>query len=78
MVYTTWGHEGREKGGVEVGRGPGGGGVLCLEKGTDCGPTAAEQCLLQREMAKKQGAILLLYCMIRELSESLHPIFYIK
>ena len=25
----------------------------------------------------KKGAVLLLYCKIRELSESLHPIFYI-
>ena len=32
-----------------------GGGVLGLEKGTNCGPTAAERWLLQREMAKKRG-----------------------
>ena len=35
--------------------GGGGGGVLGLEKGTDSGVTAAEQCLLQLEMAKKGG-----------------------
>ena len=33
----------------------GGGGLLGLEKGTDCGPTAAEQWLLQPKMAKKRG-----------------------
>ena len=49
----------------------GGGGVLGLKKGTNCGLTAAE-------MAKKRGAVLFLYCKIRELSESLHPIFYIR
>ena len=54
---------------------PEGGGVLGLEKGTNCGPTAAERWLSRREMAKKGG--LLLYCKIRELSDSLHPIFYI-
>ena len=56
---------------------PGGGGVLSLEKGTNCGPTTAERWLSRREMAKKGGAVLLLYCKIRELSESLHPVFYI-
>ena len=34
---------------------PGGGGVLGLEKGTNCGPTAAERWLSRREMAKKGG-----------------------
>ena len=34
---------------------PGGGGVLGLEKGTDCGPTAAERWLLRPKMAKKRG-----------------------
>ena len=33
----------------------GGGGLLGLEKGTNCGPIAAEQWLSQREMAKKGG-----------------------
>ena len=58
---------------------PGGEGVLDLEKGTNCSPTAAERWwwLSQPEMAKKRGPVLLLYCKIRELSESLHPIFYI-
>ena len=32
-----------------------GGGVLCLEKGTDYGPTAAERWLSQLEMTKKRG-----------------------
>ena len=31
------------------------GGVLGLEKGTNCGLTAAERWLLRREMAKKGG-----------------------
>ena len=31
------------------------GGVLGLEKGTDCGPTAAERWLSRCEMAKKGG-----------------------
>ena len=34
---------------------PGGGGVLGLEKGTHCSPTAAERWLSRREMAKKGG-----------------------
>ena len=58
--------------------GPGGGGVLGLEKGTDCGPTAAERWLLRPKMAKKRGAVLLSYCIIGGLSEYLHPIFHIK
>ena len=37
------------------GTGPGGGGVLNLEKGTDCGLTAVEQWLSQPAMAKKGG-----------------------
>ena len=32
-----------------------GGGVLGLEKGTNCGPTAAERWLSRRQMAKKGG-----------------------
>ena len=35
--------------------GGGGGGVLGLEKGTDCGPSAAELWLLQANNAKKGG-----------------------
>ena len=31
------------------------GGVLGLEKGTDCSPTAAERWLLRPKMAKKRG-----------------------
>ena len=31
------------------------GGVLGLEKDTDCGPTAAELCLSRPKMAKKRG-----------------------
>ena len=34
---------------------PGGGGVLGFEKGTNCGPTAAEWWLSRHEMAKKGG-----------------------
>ena len=34
---------------------PRGGGVLCLEKGTDCGPTAGEWWLSRPVMAKKGG-----------------------
>ena len=38
---------------------PGGEGVLDLEKGTNCGPTAAERWwwLSQPEMAKKKGGL---------------------
>ena len=32
-----------------------GGGVLSLEKGTDCGPTAAELWLLRANIPKKEG-----------------------
>ena len=39
-----------------------------------CGSVAV---VTRDQMAKKGGAVLLLYCKIRELSESLHPIFYI-
>ena len=35
--------------------GPGGGGVLSLDKGTDCGPTAAELWLLRANIPKKEG-----------------------
>ena len=34
---------------------PGGGGVLGLEKGTDCGSTAAERWLSRPKVAKKRG-----------------------
>ena len=34
---------------------PWGGGVLSLEKGTDCGPTATELCLLLAKVAKREG-----------------------
>ena len=34
---------------------PGGGGVLGLEKGTDCGPSAAELLLSRANNAKKGG-----------------------
>ena len=44
-------------------------GVLGLEKGTNCSLTAAGRWLSRRKMAKKRGAVLLLYCKIRELSE---------
>ena len=33
----------------------GGGGVLSLQKGTDCGPTAGERWLSRPETAKKEG-----------------------
>ena len=41
----------------------GGGGVLGLEKGTDCGPIAAERWLSQPKMAKKMGGcpLIILY-----------------
>ena len=45
------------------GRGPGGG-VLSLEKGTKCGPTAGERWLSRSATAKKGGAVLILYCKI--------------
>ena len=44
----------------------GGGGVLGLEKGTNCGPTTAERWLSRREMAKKGG--LSTYYIVREWS----------
>ena len=54
----------------------GGGGVLGLEgSNCDCGLTAAERWLSQREMAKKRGAVLLLYCRMGELSQSFQLIF---
>ena len=34
---------------------PGGGGLLSLEKGTDCGPTAAELWLSRAKIAKNEG-----------------------
>ena len=40
--------------GVE-GEARGGGGVIGLEKGTDCGPTAVERWLSRPKMAKKRG-----------------------
>ena len=52
----------------------GGGGGLGLEKGTDCGPTYVERWLSRYKMAKKSSSVLLLWCMIGELSESLPPI----
>ena len=57
---------------------PGGGVVLSLEKGTDCGPTAGERWLSQPAMAKKRGAVLMLYCRIGELFEPVQLIFHIK
>ena len=33
----------------------GGGGILSLEKGTDCGPTAGEVWLSRAKIAKKEG-----------------------
>ena len=56
---------------MKVRRGPGGGGVLGLEKGTDCGPTAAELWLSRPKMANKRGAVLLLYLIKGGLSECL-------
>ena len=56
----------------------GGGGVLSLEKGIDCGPTAMEWWLSRPVMAKKRGAVLLLYCRIEELSQSFQLIFHTK
>ena len=50
--------------------GGGGRGVLSLEKGTDCSPTAGERWLSRHAMAKKRGAVLILNCRIGELSES--------
>ena len=47
-----------------------GGGVLSLEKGTNCDPTAGERWLSQPSTAKKGGAVLIIYCRIGELSES--------
>ena len=64
-----------------------GGGVLGLERvpTTDCGPITVECWPSRAKMAKKKearwgggGGVLLLYCMIGELSEYLGPIFYIK
>ena len=52
-------------------------GILSPEKGTDCGLTAEEWWLSRPKIAKKKGAVLLLYCMIGELSEYLQQIFYI-
>ena len=49
----------------------GGGGVLSLEKGTDCDPTTVEGRLSRPEMALKRRTVLLSYCMIVELSECL-------
>ena len=60
---------------------PGGGGVLSVQKGTDCGPTAGEWWLSRPETAKKRGgggAVLILYCRIGELSESVQLIFLLK
>ena len=56
----------------------GGGVTLSLEKGTDFGPTAVELWPSRLKMAKKRGAVLLSYLIKGGLSESLHPIFYIK
>ena len=58
-------------------QGGGGGGVLSLEKGTNCGPTAGELWLLRHAKAKRRN-VLVLYCKIGELSDSVQPIFYIK
>ena len=55
-----------------------GGGVLSLEKGTDCGLTTGERWLSRPATAKKGEAVLLLYCRIGELSESAQLIFHIK
>ena len=61
---------------------PGGGGVLGLEKGTDCGPTAGERWLSRPAMSKKKrgggGAVLISYCRKGGLSESVQKIFPIK
>ena len=63
-------------------RGPGGGGVLCLEKGTDCGPTAGERWRSRPATAEKGGLSrgLSLYHIVgkRGLSESVQLIFPIK
>ena len=61
-------------------------GVLGLEKGNDYGPTAVEWWLSRPKIAKKKKGgggggcpLISLYKTInRGLSESLHPIFYIK
>ena len=37
-----------------MGQGRGGGGILSLEKGIDCGPTAAERWLSRANIAKKK------------------------
>ena len=50
MLLRVLSHGRRE----ELGRNPGGG-VLGLEKGTNCSPTAAERWLSRHEMAKKGG-----------------------
>ena len=58
-LTTCWGGVGRtaESGAGILGSGwrPGGGGVLSLEKGTNCGPTAGEQWLSRPVTAKKGG-----------------------
>ena len=59
-------------------RGGGGGGVLSVEKGTDCGPTAGERWLSRPTMSKKGGAVLISYCRTGELSESVQLTFHIK
>ena len=40
-------------------------------------PLRSSGCRNSRWLYKERGAVLLLYCKIRELSESLHAIFYI-
>ena len=64
--------------GITMYKSPGGGGVLSLEKCTDCGPPAGELWLSQPTTAKKRGAVLILYCRIGELSESVQLIFHFK
>ena len=59
--------------------GPGGGGVLSLEKGTDCGQTAGERGVaVATRNGKKRGAVLILYCRKGGLSETVQLLVHIK
>ena len=61
-----------------VGGGTGPRGVLSMEKGTNCVLTTEEWWLSRPTAATKRGAVLILYCRIGELSESVQLIFHIK
>ena len=73
LIVIARGARPEEPAGGGVGGPPGGegGGVLSPEKGTDCGLTARERWLSQPGTAKKRLAVLISYCRIGGLSESL-------